>query len=223
MSSKFDKKRTVTKHYEDEYHMEAGSIRTDDRAGRSNMGSAHQSTRNEYETMANEKKRSRGASRGSIDASGTDYGTRSIQVAGSQLGHKASTISMKGVDRFKKPSKATDESIHTNQNNSALALIRNDNGEDSDEPQERMRAEPVSLEHDIIGKPHMKEPKRKVIMVKKNQIDSTAVLAYSLGTSVTHLALFALTLCVQRPDLSVIGNMHRACQEEAKAYDSLFT
>ena len=47
-----------------------------------------------------------------------------------------------------------------------------------------------------------KEPK-KVVWIKKNQIDSTAALTYGLGVSLIHLALFVLACSIERPNLDL--------------------
>ena len=53
------------------------------------------------------------------------------------------------------------------------------------------------------GKKDMSEDKKRVVWIKKNQIDSTAALTYGLGVSLIHLALFVLACSIQGPSLDI--------------------
>ena len=52
---------------------------------------------------------------------------------------------------------------------------------------------------------------KRTLYVKKTQIDPTAVLSYSLGVSVVHLALIVAITQVKGVDLHDVGNMSYAC------------
>lgn len=69
------------------------------------------------------------------------------------------------------------------------------------------------------------EPKR-VVWIKKNQIDSTAALTYGLGVSLVHLALFVLACSIERPDVTVdaakvSAGSFEVCEAEANNYDRI--
>lgn len=64
--------------------------------------------------------------------------------------------------------------------------------------------------------------KKKVVWIKKNQIDSTAALTYGLGVSLIHLALFVLACSIERPNLdSEEAKSFEACTSEAERYDRI--
>ena len=66
-----------------------------------------------------------------------------------------------------------------------------------------------------------KPTSKKVVWIKKQQIDSTACFSYALGTSVVHLSMFFLCLAAKRADVEKAKGFHSACQAEAETYDNL--
>lgn len=70
-----------------------------------------------------------------------------------------------------------------------------------------------------------KEMPKRVVWIKKNQIDSTAALTYGLGVSLIHLALFVLSCAIERPNLDIPEvqgeDAYEVCTNEAKDYDRI--
>lgn len=61
---------------------------------------------------------------------------------------------------------------------------------------------------------------KKVVWIKKSQIDSTAALTYGLGVSFIHLGLFVLACTFERPNLDLQeARSYKECTDEAERYD----
>ena len=52
---------------------------------------------------------------------------------------------------------------------------------------------------------------RRVVWVKKNLIDQTAALSYSMGVSIVHLSMFISLQFVKHPDMSKIAGLSENC------------
>ena len=63
--------------------------------------------------------------------------------------------------------------------------------------------------------------KRRVMWVKKNLIDQTAVLSYSTGVSIVHLAMFISLRYVKVINMGNTEGLSSACLSEAQSYDYL--
>ena len=59
---------------------------------------------------------------------------------------------------------------------------------------------------------------KRIIWVKKNLIDPTAALSYSLGASIVHLALAFTILFIKNVDMTAAEGLHKECVKEANNY-----
>ena len=62
---------------------------------------------------------------------------------------------------------------------------------------------------------------KRVVWVKKNLIDQTAALSYSMGVSIVHLAMFVALFFVKGVDITTAVAMTQNCIDEAAQWDYL--
>lgn len=86
-----------------------------------------------------------------------------------------------------------------------------------------MIQDPENKEHFDLIERHQQPKRQRIIWVKKNLIDQTAALSYSLGVSIVHLSMFIVLFMVEKPDLekALAAGVSDECMIEAEKWDRI--